>query len=207
MHREQGSRKGNRPRTFTETLFYLECGESLDFAECGYEPVDRCDFGSNLGMDSEKIAMNEREPVPASRAQVRNSDQPPTLITIIHECLKLADLQFQLFQMDIVEFWKRSQWALGLLALGGALLLGSLPIALMAIAAWLEATIGLTREASLACTAAMGVIIAVTTLAWAVMRLQRAIEPLASNQEELRANLQWMRHLLHQDEINDAKEQ
>ncbi|WP_041400950.1 phage holin family protein [Planctopirus limnophila] len=148
--------------------------------------------------------MNEREPVPASRGNFRNNEQPPTLITIVHECLKLADLQLQLFQMDIVEFWKRSQLALGLFSLGSALLLGSLPIALMAIAAWLKTTVGLSQEASLACTAAMGVIIAVTTLAWAVMRLQRAIEPLASNQEEFRANLQWMRHLLHQDESNDS---
>lgn len=75
-------------------------------------------------MDSEKITMNEREPTPASRANARVNDQSPTIMIIIHECLKLADLQLQLLQIDIVDFWKRSQLALGLLTLASGLLLG-----------------------------------------------------------------------------------
>lgn len=147
--------------------------------------------------------MNEREPTPASRANARVNDQSPTLMIIIHECLKLADLQLQLLQIDIVDFWKRSQLALGLLTLASGLLLGSLPIGLLAFSAWLERASGLSREFCLACTAAIGFAFAVTILLWAMMLLKHATEPLSRNQEELKANLLWMRNLLHQGENDD----
>lgn len=179
----------------------------MDFPEHFCQRGHRSHNRGHLGMDAEKIAMNEREPFPASRAPAKGSSQPPTIITIVHECMKLVDLQVQLVQMDFAEFWKRSQIALALLTIASALLLGSLPIALMALAAWLETGCGWSKEFSLACTAAIALSVALTSSGLAIVRLKHAVAPLSRNQEELIANLQWMRKLLHQDDVDNTPSQ
>jgi hypothetical protein len=142
----------------------------------------------------------DRQPMPAARARQVENDRSATFMDLVFDSLKLADLQLQLLQIDVVAFWKRSQWALTLLVISSVMLLSGLPVLLLGIAAWMERLASLSRETSLLIVGGVVFLIASGLLAWAVRRLGRAIKPLGRSHEELRANLAWMRHLLHREE-------
>ena len=115
------------------------------------------------------------------------------------DAVKLLDLQLQLVQIDLGEFWGRSRVAIALIAISGAALIAALPVGLFGIAELVRQRVGLSPEFALLAVSAT-VVIAALAGVWSGLRgFEEAAVPLKRSGEELRENLKWLRQLLHSD--------
>lgn len=134
---------------------------------------------------------------------------PPTeprhnssMVELLVDSLKLADLQLQLFQLDVGEFWQRAQKGVVGLLVGAVILLSAFPVLLFGLSGWLALKLEWTQDSALVLVSSCVILLAGGITAWAARRVRRAIKPLRRSSEELRANLAWMRNVLHQQDAN-----
>lgn len=119
---------------------------------------------------------------------------------LAQDAMRLADLQLQLLALDVAEFWEQARFGLVLGLTGLVVLLGALPVLLLAAAELLR------MNTSLSLAASQGVVVLVAlTLAgigiWLSLRfLTRAGASLQRSQAELRENMAWLRSVLNGDD-------
>jgi len=141
--------------------------------------------------------MNSRRP-PNAYAGVRRN-----FIALIQDAFRLGDLQLQLFQVDAIEFWKKTKLAAIVCAVSALGMLAALPIFLLGITYYVQSAF----EISLA-TASLIVALATITLgglaAWlSVKNVTRAGGILARSKEEFRQNMAWLRSAMNQQSEED----
>jgi uncharacterized membrane protein YqjE len=113
-----------------------------------------------------------------------------------NDVMTLVELQAQLAALDFKEAMSRATVPLILIVVGAALLLASLPVALMGIA-WLLASafslsIGWAALLTAVVTAAVTAIVAFVAL----RRLLGALDSFRHSREELARNIAWIRTVL-----------
>jgi len=113
-----------------------------------------------------------------------------------NDVMTLIELQAQLAALDFKEAMSRATIPLILIVAGAALLLASLPVALLGVA-WLLATalsikIGWAALLTAAVTAVVTAIVAVVAL----RRLLASLESFRHSREELARNIAWIRTVL-----------
>lgn len=123
---------------------------------------------------------------------------PQGLVSLSIDCMKLADLQLQLLEADVKESWQGTRRSIVYLGVSVAMLLAALPVAMFGGAEYLRQAMSMSLEFALLLIS--GVVIALSTviLLWSVRELSSALKPMARSAEEMRANLTWIREILHE---------
>lgn len=119
---------------------------------------------------------------------------------LAQDALRLADLQLQLLSLDVAEFWQRARFGLAFCIAGVAVMLGALPVMLLALAEWLQLQTALTSAGSRGIVAGIALILAGLGLWLSIRQLTRAGESLQRSQAELRANMTWLRSVINGDD-------
>ena len=115
---------------------------------------------------------------------------------LTHDIVSLAELQFELFRIDCREGLKRMLIPVMLLLFAGIVAVGTVPVALIFIAEFLEQAAGLSRAAAYSIAAMSGFIVAVAmgVVGWSyVYGVVRVFE---RSREELTRNMTWIKHAL-----------
>jgi hypothetical protein len=123
------------------------------------------------------------------------------MLALVVDGVKLADLQIQLLTVDVRETWAGAWKAAILLAVAATALLAALPVAMFGIAEWLHESAGLSMQVALLLVAGVVLVTAAGLLVWSGKRLAVAIQPLRRSADELRANLTWMRSVIHDETV------
>ena len=115
---------------------------------------------------------------------------------LTHDIVLLAELQFELFRIDCREGLKRMLIPVALLMFAGIVAIGTVPVALIFIAEFLEQAAGLSRAAAYSIAAMGGFIVAVTmgVVGWSYMR--GAVRVFERSREELTHNMTWIKRAL-----------
>ncbi len=129
---------------------------------------------------------------------------PTHMANFAVDAVKLADLQLQLWSLDARAFWTGARMALAVLAVGTALLMASLPVAMLGGAEYLRHLLKMPLEQTLLLISGISAIIAIGMVIYAVRRLKTASEHLKNSSDELRENLQWLRQELHGEDSVDS---
>jgi hypothetical protein len=115
---------------------------------------------------------------------------------LTHDIVSLAELQFELFRIDCREGLKRMLIPVALLLFAGIVAVGTVPIALIFIAEFLEQAARLSRAAAYSIAAMSGFIVAVAMgfVGWSCIRgIVRVFE---RSREELTRNMTWIKYAL-----------
>jgi hypothetical protein len=137
--------------------------------------------------------------------------QPPhgaqAVFALAVDSLKLADLQVQLLTLDVREFWAGAWRSALVLAAGSAALIAALPVAMFGVSEYLRQAGSLSIEFALLLVSGVVLIVAAALIFWSGRRLATAAQPLRRSAEELRANLDWMRSVLHDESAESGSRQ
>ena len=138
-----------------------------------------------------------------SGARREGSSYPGKSLTELGvDALKLLDLQLQLAQLDLKEFWTRSRVAIAILGVSLAVMVAALPVGLFGISEYVRNLFNLSIEFSLVLVSGICVLLSLAGVFWSIRHLGAAAHPLKRTRDELYANLSWMRNLLHKNEDN-----
>lgn len=110
----------------------------------------------------------------------------------------LGELQVRLFLLDAKESAKRLVVPVAMVLAGGALLLGTVPVLLLAITALLVLT-GLGVTASLFISFLLGAVLGTIPLAIAWSFLRSSLISFQRSREELAQNVRWIKDALKQN--------
>jgi putative superfamily III holin-X len=112
---------------------------------------------------------------------------------LAHDAIQLAELQTELLMHDLRESGQRTRTSLVCGMIGMCLLLGSLPVILIALAELLAGQLGWPQSAAYAAAAVVGMAISATAFAMAYSRFKQGIFTLENSREELTRNIEWMK--------------
>jgi hypothetical protein len=115
---------------------------------------------------------------------------------LTHDIVSLAELQLELFRNDCREGMKGLLIPVALLLVAGMVAAGTVPIALILLAEFLDQAAGLSRVAAFSIATLSGFIVAVALgfVGWSRIRgFGRVFE---RSREELTRNMTWIKHAL-----------
>lgn len=117
---------------------------------------------------------------------------------LAHDAIELGELQAQLLTLDVRTLTSRMKTALMFGVASLVVLLGAVPIALLALAELLVAAGDWSRPTAVAAAAGVGVLAAVLLMAIGWRGLERGAGSLDRSREELKRNLDWIKSSLRQ---------
>jgi hypothetical protein len=130
----------------------------------------------------------------------RNRIQEPTIAGSVsgmaHDAIELAELQTHLLLYDVKKSGKRARTSLALCVCGACVLLGSLPIVLIALAELFISQLEWTNAAGYALAAAIGLLLSAILFVLAYIRFKSGIFSLERSREELNRNIAWFKSQL-----------
>lgn len=116
-----------------------------------------------------------------------------SLSGLTHDVIELAELQAQLFALDVKETSQGTRTALILAVVGACALLGAVPIALTALAELLIAQLSWSSAASYGVATLVGIMLASALLVAAWVRFRSGVVTLKRSRDELSRNLAWVK--------------
>lgn len=135
--------------------------------------------------------MNSNGRLPSDELSVTTSFSELT-----HDVIELAELQAQLFALDIKETSQSTRNSLLLVVAGACVLVGAIPVALMALAELLVEEIGWSSALSYAAATLVGIVIGVGLILAAYVRFRTGVSALSRSREELGRNVAWIKSSL-----------
>lgn len=123
---------------------------------------------------------------------------------LTHDVIELAELQAQLFALDVKETSQSTRNSLLLLVVGAGVLLGSIPIALMAFAELLVELAGWSHASSYGISTLLGIAISIGLMLAAYTRLKDGVSALRRSREELSRNIAWVKSTLRNRSTSSA---
>jgi hypothetical protein len=115
------------------------------------------------------------------------------------DAVELAELQGQLFVLDVKIASRQARIGLVFGTIGVCLLLGCIPVALFALAEVFVARLGWSQAAALAVAAAIGLAASAVAGAVAWRRLRAGLASLQRSRDELNRNITWIKSNLRRD--------
>jgi len=112
---------------------------------------------------------------------------------LTHDVIELAELQVQLLGLDMKETTQKTRTSLILAILGVCMLLGSIPVALIALGEFLVEQMGWAQSTGLIVATLVGVVLSLLILAAAWWRLRSGMGTLQRSREELNRNIAWIK--------------
>ena len=115
---------------------------------------------------------------------------------LAHDVIELTELQAQLFMLDLKKSSQRTRTCIILCVVGVCLLLGSIPVALLALAELLVEQLAWSRSGALGASTLVGLALCaiVAGAAWAYVK--KGLMSLDRSREELNRNIAWMKSTL-----------
>ena len=110
-----------------------------------------------------------------------------------HDVIELAELQAELFALDVKDTSQTARTAFILSAAGIVVLLGSIPVALVTFAMVLIEQLGWSNAAGYGTATAAGILLGAGILAAAWARFRRSVITLHRSRDELRRNVAWVK--------------
>lgn len=130
------------------------------------------------------------------RAQKSEPNVAASFSELTHDVILLAELQAELFAADIKDTSQKARSSLMLGVVGVCVMLGSIPVALFALAELLHEQVGWSSAASFGVATLVGVVISVSILAAAWARFKTGLGTLHRSRDELRRNVAWVKSSL-----------
>lgn len=112
---------------------------------------------------------------------------------LTHDVIELAELQAKLFALDIKSTTQKARMSLIMSVVGVCLLLGTIPVALMAIGEFFIGQFGWPRAAGYALAALLGIAASGGILAAGWLRLRTGLSAMQRSGEELSRNIAWLK--------------
>jgi hypothetical protein len=134
----------------------------------------------------------------STNGQSRN-DQPGVATSfseLTHDVIELAELQAQLFALDVKNTSEKTKTSLLLAVVGVCALLGSIPVALYALAELLREQLEWSGAASFGVATLVGVLISASILSAAWMQFKTGLVTMRRSREELSRNIAWLKSSL-----------
>jgi len=136
--------------------------------------------------------------------KMNTNGRPPThepnvaasFADLTHDVIELAELQTQLFMCDAKKTTQNARTALILCVLGVCLLLGCIPIALIALAELLIRQFEWTPAAGYAVATACGLLLSAIALGLGYVRFKNGLVTIDRSREELNRNIAWLKSSL-----------
>ena len=138
-------------------------------------------------MDSQAKVSTNGKPAPAE------PNVAQSFSGLAHDAIELAELQAQLFALDATSASREARTSLGLTIASACLLLGCVPVALLALAEVFIAKFEWSRAAAMSAAAGIGLLLSAITIAVAWYHMRHGIDALKRSRDELRRNLDWVK--------------
>jgi hypothetical protein len=133
-----------------------------------------------------------------SNGRVREKE--PSVATsfseLAHDVIELAELQGQLVAHDVKDTAQKTRTSLLLSVVGVCVLLGAVPVLLMAIGEFISEQAGWPQSAGLAIAAAIGIVASGVLLAAAWNRLSAGLSSMTRSRDEFNRNIAWIKSTL-----------
>lgn len=130
----------------------------------------------------------------------RVREEEPNVATsfsgLAHDVIELSELQAQLLVHDVKSTTRKTRTSLILGVVGACVLLGSVPVLLIALGELIAEQTGWPRSGGLAIAAVVGIGISAGILAAARNRLNVGLSSLQRSREELNRNIAWIKSSL-----------
>jgi hypothetical protein len=115
---------------------------------------------------------------------------------LAHDVIEMGELQAKLFALDVKCTAQRTRTSLLLSVIGICLLLGSVPVALFAVAEVFHEQLGWSQAAGFAAAALIGIAISAGLLATALSRFNSGMVSIERSRDELNRNIAWIKSSL-----------
>ncbi len=115
---------------------------------------------------------------------------------LTHDVIELGELQAQLFVHDVKKTTQNARVALMLSIIGVCVLLGCIPVALIAVAELLTWLLEWPDVASYAVATLIGLVLAAATLGVGYYRIKKGVVAIDRSREELNRNVEWLKSTL-----------
>lgn len=130
------------------------------------------------------------------RLHTKMPDVAGRVSELTHDVIELSELQAKLFMLDLKESSQRMRTCLILAIVGICVLLGTIPVALLALAYLLVEQLEWSQAAALGVATLVGIAITAIAIgaAWSIFK--RGLMSLERSREELRRNIEWLKSTL-----------
>jgi hypothetical protein len=127
----------------------------------------------------------------------RIRDEEPNVATsfsgLAHDVIELSELQAQLFGHDVKSTAQKTRTSLVLSVVGVCVLLGAVPVLLIALGDFIAEQTGWPQSAGLAIAAMIGIVASAVLLGAARNRMSAGLNSLQQSREELSRNIAWIK--------------
>jgi hypothetical protein len=130
------------------------------------------------------------------RMREKGPNMAASVSDLTHDVIELSELQIQLLKLDLQKSSQRTRTCLVLAVLGACLLLGAIPVALLALAELLVAQLAWSRAAGLCVATLVGLALAAVALIAAWVRIHNGLISLQRSRDELQRNIDWIKSTL-----------
>jgi hypothetical protein len=121
---------------------------------------------------------------------------------LAHDIIELSELQAQLFVHDVKSTGQKTRTALVLSVVGLCVLLGTIPVLLIALGQFIAEQTGWPQSAGLAIGAVLGIVASAVLLAVARNRLSAGVNSLQQSRDEFNRNIAWIKASLRSQPTN-----
>jgi hypothetical protein len=137
--------------------------------------------------------VHQAEVNPNGQAKAAEPNVAESFTGLAHDAIELAELQAQLLKLDVQAAARNGGMSVALFVGGACLLLGSVPVALAALAEVFVARWDWTQAGAYGAAAAIGLAISAAVGAGAWLRVRSALASLQRSRDELNRNIAWIK--------------
>jgi hypothetical protein len=127
------------------------------------------------------------------RSRTEQPNVASSFSELTHNAIELAELQAQLFSLDIKETSQSAGVSIALVIGSVCMLLGTIPVVLIAIAQLLVEQLGWSLAAGYGVAALIGIVASAGIGAAAYARFSNGMATLKRSREELNRNIAWLK--------------
>ncbi len=138
------------------------------------------------------------------KAQAAERNGAASLTGLAHDAIELAELQAKLLKLDAQAAARNGGMSAALIVVGACLLLGCVPVALMALGEWFMAQFDWPRAGAYAVAAAIGLALSAGAGVAAWYRVRSALASLQRSRDELNRNIAWIKSNLKREKSSGA---
>ncbi len=126
---------------------------------------------------------------------------------LTHNVIELTELQVQLLTLDVRQSVQKARMCLILAVIGACVLLGTIPVALLALAALLVEQLEWSMAGATSVATLVGLLLAGVVLGVAWAYIKKGLVSLERSRDELRRNVAWLKSTLRTRGHAHASEQ
>ncbi len=130
------------------------------------------------------------------RLRTKMPDVAGSVSELTHDVIEISELQAKLFVMDVKKSSRRTRTCLVLAVIGACLLLGTIPVALFALAQLLVEQLQWSQSAALGAATLVGLVLAASAAGAAWAMVKSGLVSLQRSREEFARNIDWLKSTL-----------